>query len=436
MVARSKCYICGLSVGDINSENKMIKYITSNSRENTSSCNICSSRTSNFIISQFICNGVDDPEQQSILDLPFECNSLIVGGPGSGKTLLASIRAKQASIRFNKTLLLVYNRPLRQLFNFDNGDFPFQAKTYHSWLFNDLYRKILNKDCPKEGKDLDWTSIESDTKDIKQCYDYIIVDEGQDFPIELLRLLKRVSRYIIVFLDLDQRFQNQFDSEDEIEQEEISSERKDRILSRIKKELDVPPLGFKQITKNFRNSKTIFNFAKDFSYEEDAYDPMICQNNRGDIPIVYKFPFYDDYTFDKIWDKVAQYVKNNEGQKVGIILKKINSGKRAKESLKTRLLDKKIFLYKRTRFGAEDVEFENDIVILSINTDKGLGFDAVFLVYITGKELERAGELPTLMRKYYVAATRAKKFLGVFCSGSSVQIRRHFGKDGYIIEDI
>lgn len=94
----------------------------------------------------------------------------------------------------------------------------------------------------------------------------------------------------------------------------------------------------------------------------------------------------------------------------------------------------KVSLYKRkTGWEQNDIDFDSNVVILSVNTAKGLGFDAVFFVYLKGKEMHDAGELDLLMRKYYVASTRTKLFLGVVCSCRKYQISKFFEGTEYDI---
>lgn len=402
-------------------------------------CNVCESSRPGLIISQYVNGGIDDPDQQMILEMSYECNALIVGGPGSGKTLLALIRAKQASMKFNRVLLLVYNRPLRQLFNLDRGEFSFEAKGYHAWLYH-FYREVLGLNEPPKVAEFkfDWDKVWKDIerKNINNYYDYVLVDEGQDFPLELISILKKISRNMMVFMDPGQTFSP--DSDEDSEDDLDINERCEKQVNAIKKELDVPEEGSKRLTKNFRNTKLIFEFARMFSSDETFDTSMDCTNTQGLRPVVYHvLGGLDEYRWDKVWDAVARHVIASPGKKFGVVLSNIKMGNRAIESLSNKLEGKKISLHKRrASWEQPDVDLDSDVLILSVNTVKGLGFDSVFLVYVKGRDMENAGVLATLMHKYYVSATRAKTFLGVVCSARDSQIQKFFSGTSFDIQDI
>ena len=154
-------------------------------------------------------NGGDLSEEQlDIINLPTTKDWVIKGAPGTGKTVMAIYRAGQAShsSKGKPVLMLVYNNPLmRFLSTAVQGNYyrNVQVQTYHQWV-NDIYSEYSLGKIPKDGNDHDWTAIASDLSRIKKKYAHVIIDEAQDFPIELLKILKKLSDHMTCFIDPNQ----------------------------------------------------------------------------------------------------------------------------------------------------------------------------------------------------------------------------------------
>lgn len=78
-----------------------------------------------------------DPEQKEILNLNVSKNWVIQGGPGTGKTVLAIYRAAQLA-KYGKTVLLVYNRPLKLFLAEAVESKGCEVKTYNEWVTDAL----------------------------------------------------------------------------------------------------------------------------------------------------------------------------------------------------------------------------------------------------------------------------------------------------------
>ncbi len=132
-----------------------------------------------------------NPQQVDMINLPTSRNFMIKGSPGTGKTVVAIYRAAQ--MRNKKVLLLVYNRPLMLYLKSAIEDLRIkncEVNTYHSWIGN-FYRSKFGRTAPKLDRyEPNWSVILSDCRNIAPVYDHIIVDEAQDFPIELLELTR------------------------------------------------------------------------------------------------------------------------------------------------------------------------------------------------------------------------------------------------------
>lgn len=78
-----------------------------------------------------------------------------------------------------------------------------QVSTYHQWV-NDIYSEYRLGYVPKDGSDHDWAAVAAGLSGIGKKYAHVIIDEAQDFPIELLKILKKISDHMTCFIDPNQ----------------------------------------------------------------------------------------------------------------------------------------------------------------------------------------------------------------------------------------
>lgn len=148
--------------------------------------------------------------------------AVISGGAGTGKTLLATAKARHFAEAGKKTLLLCYNRPLANHLSHTVEDQPsVDAMSFHQ-LCDSFARKAeraTGRDVLAEAEQANPTLNRFDvhfphalalaTDCIDDRYDAIIVDEAQDFgeefwlPVELL-LRDETNSALFLFFDHNQ----------------------------------------------------------------------------------------------------------------------------------------------------------------------------------------------------------------------------------------
>ena len=119
---------------------------------------------------RFALPGIDqlNKDQDEALALPLEGQHLVVGGPGTGKSVVALLRARRLATHKKKYRVLVYNHLLNgsntHLFGMKE---PLESKTWDRW-FRDMYKHVYGEPVPTfdpEGRSdyraLDWETIES-----------------------------------------------------------------------------------------------------------------------------------------------------------------------------------------------------------------------------------------------------------------------------------
>lgn len=137
---------------------------------------------------------------------------VIVGGAGTGKTVLAIARAQQLARNGFRTLLVCFNELLGREISGKVSDPPhLLASTFHSLCFQEAQRAKLSIPSSRSSG---WWETGAPEMLVEACsindhaYDAIVVDEGQDFSplwLDSLRCLTRSTLDAPFFLFADPR---------------------------------------------------------------------------------------------------------------------------------------------------------------------------------------------------------------------------------------
>lgn len=124
--------------------------------------------------------------------------ALIMGSPGTGKTILAVERARRLAESGFEVLLTCFNEPLSLHLQTQATD----IERVHAMTFHSLCFKLCNQakvELPREP-DADWWTNEAPERLMEAAgrlgasFDAIVVDEGQDFSPEWLDALQLLLR--------------------------------------------------------------------------------------------------------------------------------------------------------------------------------------------------------------------------------------------------
>ena len=325
-----------------------------------------------------------DPEQKEILNLNVSKNWVIQGGPGTGKTVLAIYRAAQLA-KYGKTVLLVYNRPLKLFLAEAVDSKGCEVKTYNEWV-TDAYKNYLGrKKVPRiSGKrgQLDYAQVEKDLYNVGEKYLHAIFDEAQDCPFELLRTVERMSKNITCFVDPNQEIlPGKLESLD--------------MIKTLCVEAQYP------LTRNFRNTKQVRDASAIFCR---GAQPAIAFFN-GPKPELIEFPSRD---YEDLTDFICDFCEDHIGDTIGIITD-YNSVSNLYDDLEPRLSDTMpVQMFKTMK--KTDFDFEQSgVQIFSFGTMKGLEFDHVIIARIEAVHTSNDEDID--FNRLYVAMSRPRQQL-------------------------
>ena len=352
--------------------------------------------------------GIQDlsKEQEEARALPKEGQHLIVGGPGTGKSVLALIRARRYLREKEDYLFLVYNHLLNrasgQLFQ------GLASKTYMRWFFKE-FREITGKPVPRlnnnsEWKDIDWAGVEEIIKTLPKIENeqnqFLVIDEGQDMPQEFYTALVNFGfdRFFVV-ADQNQQITK------------TNSSRRD-----IENCLVIDTDDVIELNQNYRNQYQVAKLARSFYTGDPASPPPeLPEPAKGRIPRLYR---YKESDFNKVVRYILRLSDRDPRQLIGIITPNNKIRTRYLKTLQSLevLLDNPwpaIRTY-HAKMEKTSVAFdEGGILIINAQSCKGLEFDTAILADIDEHFFQNQNPDAT-RRLFYVMVARAREQVFMF----------------------
>lgn len=377
-----------------------------------------------------------DLHQENLAKQIGDKNRLIRGVAGSGKTIILASRAKMLSKQNPdwKILILCYNISLanaiqqminhmlnepEDLFDFDPTMKAVQnqniiVRNFHSWLKNDL--KI------REQHLSDIIDKIENKETILPSYDAILIDEGQDFDADWLRLVS-----LLINTDTQSLL--------------LVEDRAQTIYRRKRSYLQDTGLSFqgrsKVLSINYRNTAQIVKFAWDFYREHSMLKNKVVNRSlegeiiapqstkrKGPEPGIIRAA----NLFDEMRMVARQMKKLHEERKVPLeemlILYRVKRTHKYPivDIIKRSLGEMGLPNYWITENDGSKRSFQKEdgkIKISTIDSSKGLDFQAVFIVNVDSMPFPLEEDKEREVSLFYIGMTRAKEYLCLSYSGES-----------------
>ena len=248
-------------------------------------------------------------EQEAALALPAEGQHLVIGGPGTGKTVLTLLRSLRHQRDRERYMFLVFNHLLDRASGqlFGGG---LEGRTWIAW-FLEMFEKITGRPVPREDandngyREIDWDGVEQIVRDLREGDDserpFLVIDEGQDMPPQFYNALVALGfdRFFVV-ADQNQQIT------------EKNSSRKD-----IENCLAIDTDAVIELKRNYRNRHHVARLAREFYTGDPASPPPeLPPVDPGPLPLLYT---YDESRLDRVAVSLLQYADQNPRRLIGII---------------------------------------------------------------------------------------------------------------------
>ena len=419
---------------------------------------------------------ISDEQEEIYMDAPMDGPVMVAGAPGTGKTIIAFLRAQALNKRKKSATVMMYGKVLRKYTSnvSDQQEDKVLTETLLSWAYKWWkLHKITTQavighkiylDCPYEHKDeakangakwdrgkkkwwvpnedynkhkalfeqwllesyappkiddfqYDWQymfeklAVHVGEKKSVQDLGHLIIDEAQDFPPAMFRLLRFAminlkGSGITIMADENQRLNEDHNS----------------TIGQINGELAIPNERQFLLTENFRNTREVAKLAAYFYVGLPTGKPK-APTRKGGKPVL---------VATRSMDEQVQYlvdaVTNRAFGEVGVFAQTDSMRHKLYNKLQHRLRGKyRVQTYSskekyKDEHPVDDLVFDKKGTLTVINRQscKGLEFDAVFIPEIQAMPID-GSNLDTFKMNMYVMCSRARQALILLYSSSTGQ---------------
>lgn len=332
-------------------------------------------------------------EQKNVFLGNPENSILVVGPPGSGKTSTALWKASiLAGPGYEKNVVLVTrNRLLAALatqISQDHGGKAVASVTMVSYFAQDYWSRFGRYAPQWAPFDYKWEQVisEYEAADVQPCIDHLIVDEGQNLPVQFFIWARRfMARAMSVFADEDQSTDGNGSQVAQLMQAGFT---------------EVYPL-----TINHRNTQEIADLVEHFHVNRTVPHLPAPRGRLSDVPRILPIASWDDLA-----QAVAVRLRNRSGS-IGVIVYRTDEVVHLHNLILGLLPGARVDHYTyRANLGAEDAIRMRDpgVTVISGESATGLEFETVFL-HDLSRSLPRT--VPIDNRRLYMLCARARDTL-------------------------
>lgn len=344
-------------------------------------------------------------DQLHAVDFTTERHCIIVGGPGSGKTLVLAHRARSlldAGVAPEGLRLLVYTNLLRAYIGsgLDDLDVPEGSVLTLDKLTHDLYGRFIGGRPPYQERpeERPWGAPIPDyiemrrrvlarvrEQELPPVLDVVLVDEAQDLDREAIGFLAGMSGHVTLALDARQQLYA------------------DRIGLEDARSLLGVGRAQGALLSAYRCTPLIVELAAAFLPDTEA--ARFRAANLMPLGEREKPVLHTSSSDAEQWDTVAKHLAARAilGQRSAVLVRTNQQLKAALKALRARGVDV---------VGQKDATFDDDRpVVMTYHSSKGLTVDAVFLPDLAEGRFEDHGNPGLTRNLVFVAITRATSWV-------------------------
>lgn len=333
-----------------------------------------------------------DDDQLRVLNATIDKSCIVEGCAGSGKSVLALIKAKRIQKeRGDNYQIIVFTKALCRYMNTGRKELGLHNEFhyYKEWKWKKYLKHYANG--------MSFMVYERDDNGNKIPFmpsaDYVIVDEIQDFTAtEIKEFIKAAKKNFYFFGDTAQSLYNGL-------KQTLPVNALPQLLP-----YTAVPKSF-SLYRNYRLPLPVARFVQKVGVDLDPFDEHIYQSKQNELPRVVKFD-----SIEEEFKSIASIIKNNSLTDVGILLPDNATVGKASSELKNLgiNIERKYEDKQNFKNNEDSLNFStSNPKIMTYHSAKGLQFEAVFLpmvsVAITDDD----------KRALYVAMTRTCRYLYV-----------------------
>lgn len=341
-------------------------------------------------------------EQLQAIHLPDTGTHLIIGGPGTGKSVVALWRVHEHHRKSTRCeyCFLVYNRLLYTAGN-QLMDNMINSSTWISW-FKKFFESIANRPVNMNQATIDWNDVkiwlDSQATLPKPKISYLIIDEGQDMPpVFYTTLVNMGIENFYVVADQNQQITAENSSRRELE--DLLAIEPDKVI---------------ELKQNYRNTYPIARLARAFYTGDPASPPPDLPPPSGSVstPQLIEYSDAGKFSMCNIVDSILKRSDNNPTKLIGILTPSNTIREKyfsfITDRSKNISLDHPPRIVTYNRVNSDECLFtEGGIFVLNAHACKGLEFDTVFIAdiheYYYSPSIEDSQK-----RLFYVMVARAR----------------------------
>jgi DNA helicase IV len=358
---------------------------------------------------------------KEIIESGKDNQSIVIKGPaGTGKTLVLAHIALQVPDK--NGFFFVYTHSLRKFLSSAFKDANqgltsgLSINNFHKYLF-DLYKNTFHESPPPitsfdEKTDLMMDKISSRIRN--KIFDYVLIDEGQDFSPKTISFLRSISKVMVFVGDGNQAIYVKHDIN----------------LTNLTQLLGQPESHNLKLSMRISPSliKLLYPYISRIEEYKKGLKFLNKKNENGEVrdskPLWFRDVDYDSFIKYFAENLVMDYIRS--GKNIVIACYHNEDVKKVSEKLRELLQPEFIVLVTKDR--EDEIDFsESKIYLITMHSSKGLEFDNLLYLHINSAPIDDKDGLYDNLA--YTVYTRPKEDLIIYSPDKNIPLKSMMNLD-------